>query len=181
MTDEDDAEQVAPVPAGELARETAPPAELLEQVVAALAARGLLKPAPLRRASRAPMVAGMAATLAVGIGMGVLLPRPAPRQDRFVLLLHATPSAAEPAGDEARRVREYGDWARELRRRGVPIRGEKLADEVLSLGPAAASADPVSGYFVLGVTDVREAMAVAGSCPHLRHGGRVEVRRIESR
>ena len=179
MSVEDEDEPVAPVAAGDLPRETLPPADLEERIVAVLLARKLLKPGPRLSYPRLVMLGGMAAILALGIGIGVLLARPQPRDDRFVLFLYATPSSEN--GDEASRAREYGAWARDLRSRGVPIRGEKLADGAETLGPAGPGADPVAGYFVLGVKESREALAVAESCPHLRHGGRIEVRRIESR
>lgn len=103
--------------------------------------------------------------------------------DRYVLLLLDT-GRALPASEEARLVAEYAAWAGDLRRRGVAIDGEKLEDERWLIGPGRERETPgrtrgaLAGYFLLAAADPAAALAVAESCPHLRHGGSVELRRI---
>jgi hypothetical protein len=100
---------------------------------------------------------------------------------RFALFLYDAPG--EPAMSEAQmqeRVSEYRNWAIGLRGRGASIRGEKLQPgRVERLGPAAPGEAPLGGYFVISAKDWAAAMEVARSCPHLRHGGTIEVREIE--
>ena len=101
---------------------------------------------------------------------------------RYVLLLYDAPD--EPALTEAQimeRVSEYRDWAIGLRKQGSDISGEKLATTSLDLGDAATvpAAEPLGGYFVFSAKDAEAALAIARSCPHLKHGGRAELRPIE--
>jgi len=102
---------------------------------------------------------------------------------RFVLFLYDAPT--EPAMSEAQmqdRVSEYRNWASGLRQSGASasIRGEKLQPgRAERLGPAAAGEAPLGGYFVISAKDWDAAMEVARSCPHLKHGGTIEVREIE--
>jgi hypothetical protein len=82
-------------------------------------------------------------------------------------------------GDEQARIREYGAWARDLR-----IRGERLDDtrETLRSGAAvrssAARAHAIGGFFLIDAGSEADAERIARSCPHIRHGGSVELRRI---
>ena len=100
-----------------------------------------------------------------------------------MLLLHAI-GGALPEAEEARLVAEYAGWAADLRRRGVAIDGEKLEDERWLLGPEGGrerrgpARGALAGYFLIEAADPDAALAVAESCPHLRHGGSVELRRI---
>ena len=181
------------------------PVELEGRVVSALRARGLLDGAkPARGGSTAAsswrrwsIAAGLAASVlafaggwwargAVPVaGAGAVVGGGTERAtaDRYVLLLHDT-GRALPASEEARLVAEYTEWARELRSRGMAIDGEKLEDARWLLGPGGRREEPglargaLAGYFLLATADPAAALAVAESCPHLRHGGSVELRRI---
>lgn len=89
------------------------------------------------------------------------------------------------------RVREYGTWARGLAESGRYVDGEKLADDgrfcslengaLTAAGPQAdAKRGALAGYFVIGAASLDEAMEVAKSCPHLKYGGTLEIRQLET-
>jgi hypothetical protein len=40
--------------------------------------------------------------------------------------------------------------------------------------------EEIRGFFVISASDFQDALSVARSCPHLRHGGRILVRPIAS-
>jgi len=170
-----------------------PPAGLEEATLSRLRGEGLVRPRRRRgNASRvlaaAAAVALFAAGLAVGRRGSVPTAPPAAAASssavegpRFVLFLYDAPT--EPAMSEAQmqdRVSEYRDWASGLRQKGASIRGEKLeSGRAERLGPAAAGEASLGGYFVISAKDWDSAMEVARSCPHLKHGGTIEVREIE--
>ena len=167
---------------------TAPPAGLEEATLARLRGEGLVRSRPLRRSAviRILTAAAALAVFAAGLAVGrwTLQGGAASAADtapRFVLFLYDAPS--EPAMSDAQmreRVSEYRNWAIALRRSGAEIKGEKLRrDRSERLGPAAPGESPLGGYFVIQAKDWSTAMEVARSCPHLRHGGTIEVRQIE--
>lgn len=113
--------------------------------------------------------------------------------DRYALLLFESgeyrPAATADAQKE--RVREYGAWIRAKGENGRFVDGEKLAKdgrwcrvrsgEVEVLDPVTDGVRGVlAGYFIVGASSYDEAVGLARDCPHLRYGGTVEVRRIES-
>jgi hypothetical protein len=163
-----------------------PPPSLEEAVVSRLAARGLL-----RRRRRAwvawalAVAAGVAlfvAGLAVGARRGAPPAAAVEAMPRYLLLLYDAPDEAGLTGEQmAARVAEYRDWAISLRRQGNDLGGEKLASASLDLGPEGATPGPLplGGYFVFSAKDDATALTIARSCPHLRHGGRAELRPIE--
>jgi hypothetical protein len=171
----------------ELSLEATPPRGLEERVLAQLAAR----PARRRRTGRGWRTLGMiAAALVVfvggwwagarsGDGPGVS----ATAGDRYLLLLREDASY-DRSGSEAERVAEYRDWAMGLRREGRLEMGEKLAEERLPLPDGAAAArvegspETVAGFFIIRAVTPAQAASIASTCPHLRHGGRIELRRI---
>lgn len=112
---------------------------------------------------------------------------------QYAFLLFENDAYQAPAGEAAmkERVGEYSGWARGIAETGRFITGEKLSDEgrwcridggALSVGVPAA--DPgrgvLAGYFVVGAKSFDEALTLANSCPHLKYGGSVEIRRIET-
>jgi hypothetical protein len=95
---------------------------------------------------------------------------------RFVLLLYGGSSAPNPGA-----VREYSLWAKDLRAHGHAISGGKLKDSGTTLSPGRDSdeASALGGYFIVSAHDLGEALSLARTCPHLKHGGRIEVRPID--
>jgi len=164
----------------------APPRALEDRTVEALRQRGLL------RRSRHPLMAvawPAAAALVLAAGaMWLVMQRsssssaaiaPGPR---FVLLLYAGSDPVTGTADERRR--EYAQWARDIASRGVPISGEELSEDAHEVPPAAdatpASAPLPRGFFIVQAPDLASAERLASTCPHLRYGGRIVVKRIVS-
>jgi hypothetical protein len=85
-----------------------------------------------------------------------------------------------PSGSPASRREEYSQWARGVASGGVAITGEELSDEGREVG--APSVEPAlalpRGFFIVDVPDLASAERIASSCPHLRHGGRIVIKRI---
>lgn len=117
----------------------------------------------------------------------------APPGEQYVLLLFESEAyrpAPTPEGQRGR-VREYGTWARGTAQGGRFVAGEKLAKDgrwcrvragKMEVAPLAVDRERgmLAGYFVVGATSYEEAVEIASGCPHLRYGGTIEVRRIES-
>lgn len=161
------------------------------------------------RKSLAPGIAvsalAIAASLFAGVFVGqrtardraetpTVLAPDAPQKERYVLLLHGpartiatTPEqAAADSATERALVAEYGAWAGQLAAAGSLVMGEKLADDQLTMLTASGTAnvarftsDEISGFFLIQAADSAEAYRIARDCPHLKHGGTVQLRRIE--
>ena len=101
----------------------------------------------------------------------------------FILLLHEGSGwrdAASPA-EEAQRVTEYKAWAGRLRASGLQIDGTELGGQVdtLSENASVASSDKIGGFFAIHAGTLEDAKSIARTCPHLSHGGQIEIRKIE--
>lgn len=165
--------------------EAAPPG-LEEATIDALRERGLVRPARRRLAAAAGLVA-MAAALVVAVGWSLLHQPGAPPQassvsPRFVLLLYAG-NDPMPGTPDTRR-REYSQWARDMAAAGAAISGEELAEEAREVPGAVVAPSPAlplpRGFFVVSAPDLDAAQKIASTCPHLRYGGRIVVKRIVS-
>ena len=175
-----------------LPREVTPPPELEDRTVQALKGRGTLHqrqgtggwPRMLAVAAAAVLL------LAGGAAAGRWTAAPAvaiPEQPEFLLLLRAGQEEAPRSDEEMmERVNEYSAWAQTARQQGSLLTGEKLMDDgrLLSgaamalLEPGSGGEEGIQGYFLIRAPDYRQAVAVASGCPHLKYGGRIEVRRI---
>jgi hypothetical protein len=175
MTDDDELTPEEQAALRALPREADPPAALEERVVASLRDRGLVAPRRPRRGIVWQSAAAVA-LFAAGLGAGRLTTtRPTqPEGPVFLLLLYAGPTA----GDEAARAREYGAWAASLRREGRLLGAERLGSDHRVLG-AGEAAPPPRGYFLYHATGMEEALEIARTCPHLRHGGQVSVQPLD--
>jgi hypothetical protein len=115
------------------------------------------------------LAVGAAATLAIA----VLRPwshgaPPATVGASYMLLLYEDSAYRAPAlGHEGERVAEYRRWADSLRGVGRLERAAELD------GVGA-----VTGFFIVRAESDAEATRVARACPHVKYGGRVEVRRL---
>jgi len=162
-----------------LPREVAPPPFLERRVLTALQGGEAVRRGNPRWRALAALAAG-AGLFFGGLWLGsrrVAPPAPPERVERYVLLLLEDPGFA-PAASENALVAEYRDWAAGLRQRGLLELGEKLAEPAMLLPDAAVAPSRVAGLFILRATSADEAAEIARSCPHLRHGGRIELRRI---
>jgi hypothetical protein len=170
-----------------------PPAALESRVIQSLRQRG-----PLRRKntlSRILIASAAALLLLVG---GWFAGRVFPvvhvdtSQPRFILLLESSEHSAEPqithdSQEEQKRAQEYIQWARTIRASGRSVTGERLADsgEALDLrGTAEEQWKPfngsLEGFFIISAANLAQATDLARRCPHLRYGGRIEVRPIDT-
>ncbi len=86
-------------------------------------------------------------------------------------------------------IAEYSAWAHSVHAKGNPIDGTPLDSaswelhgsgrDIQVMDRAVASdAGMMSGFFILGASSEAEAVAIAKTCPHLRHGGRITVRPV---
>jgi hypothetical protein len=113
---------------------------------------------------------------------------------QFLLLLHEDPASfADVSPEEIQRViDEYSAWRKDLEKRGRVAGANKLKDEggrSLSVqdgevrvvdGPYAEAKEVVGGYFLIEAADYTEAIRISTECPHLRYGGRIELREIDA-
>jgi hypothetical protein len=102
-------------------------------------------------------------------------------QPEFVLLLYAGNDAGATPG----RRDEYSAWARSIAAQGTTISSLELAEpsELMAVLPDnPGSAPPVQprGFFVVRARDLAEAQRIAATCPHLRYGGQIVLRRAVS-
>jgi|SRR5579864_681714 hypothetical protein len=172
-----------------LPRELVPPEGLEARVVAALRERGSLAAARPR-----PNPWRLGGTLAAGLALllaGFLLGRQGghrghpPVVPSYLLMLREGTDFNRERLTDARMTAETAAWAR--RQLGVRhfIIGEKLDMEgwvlkstrVASMPPMDLQ-DAPDGFFVIFASSDQEALALARTCPFLRYGGRIEVRRI---
>jgi len=184
-----------------LPQDLEPPAELEDAVVDVLHERGLLgRRSGIGRgwAAAAILTAFLAGGLAARLldPQGEARPSPAPGavdgRPLYALLLYQDARFDQLAGaHRPERVHEYRRWLGSLRERGRFADGERLASSGLLLsasdgGAVAAAASPLgglrgrlTGFFLIEAADDAEARSIAEACPHLAHGGTVELRRIE--
>lgn len=172
-----------------LPRELVPPKGLEARVVAALRERDHLAaarswPNPWRLGGT--VAAGLAVLLAgfwLGRHRGRLgQPLSVPS---YLLMARESADFNRERWTEARLVDEMRVWAR--RRIGVGrfVIGEKLDRDGWIVTPSRVAGmspldlqDAVGGFFVIAASSDEEALDIARSCPVLRHGGSVELRRI---
>jgi hypothetical protein len=162
-----------------------PDPALEDRVVRALRAEAMLTPRP----HRAPWTrwAGLAASFAVGLVVGVAATRPLALPDadgtRYLLLLYApvAPTPPDPNAEEAS-VAAHRAWLAALRGEGRSIRGERLStQEPALIGESGGDRLPVvEGYFVTTARTREDAVQVARTNPHVKTGGRIVVQAIDT-
>ena len=85
-------------------------------------------------------------------------------------------------------VKESNTWMDDLIKRGVIRIAQPLAHErkivsadgvrFISDGVHAESKEVIAGFYIINVPTMEAAVAVAWSCPQLKYGTQIEVRRI---
>ena len=111
----------------------------------------------------------------------------------YLLLLHEHPSdfADFSPEDLEKIIGEYMAWRKELEAEGKFAGGQKLRDEGgrhlagwngdfrVTDGPYAEAKEVIGGFFAINAADYNEAVEISKACPHLKYGGRIELREIE--
>jgi hypothetical protein len=111
-----------------------------------------------------------------------------------MLLLHEQPmdfSQFSPEQIQAV-IGEYIAWRKTVEADGKFVGAEKLKDEGgrhlvgtdgdfrVTDGPFAEAKEVIGGYFTISAKDYDEAVDISKTCPHLKYGGRIELREVES-
>jgi hypothetical protein len=178
-----------------LASGESPALKFEEKVIAALRTQRLIRK---EKANTRPFrywktLAAVAASVILFFA-GIFLEkyRSGPANQNFVsmtektfLLLLVEDHRYQPARNEQEqqeRINLYRNWAVTLRQKGLTLNGTKLQQQTYFL-PSDTAQKPhhseVAGYFLIDAGDLNQAMQIAGTCPHLRFGGQIEVRQID--
>jgi hypothetical protein len=90
-------------------------------------------------------------------------------------------------------VKEYMAWTERMRTEGRFKGAERLADEagkvmrpkdgrvVVTDGPYTETKEIIGGYYAITAKDYDEACRITASHPHLKYGGRIEIRQFYAR
>lgn len=111
----------------------------------------------------------------------------------YLLLLHEQPSDFSSLSPEEIQavIAEYVAWSQKLAADGKLVGGQKLKDEGgrdlagyngdfrVTDGPYAEAKEVIGGFFSIEAADYAEATEISRDCPHLKYGGRIELREIE--
>ncbi len=111
----------------------------------------------------------------------------------YMLLLMENPSTFSAVSPEEIQavIEEYTGWRNKVAAEGRLVAGNKLKDEggrqlssndgkfrVLD-GPYAEAKEVMGGYFIIKAANYDEAVEISKGCPHLKYGGRIDLREIE--
>lgn len=173
-----------------LPRHRIPPSSLEEKIISKLQDQGLV--VPQRQWIRIPAIAAAVTFLLLGGAGGYFLgsdreEKPMQSQlPRYILLLHETP---DPTEDTQAMITEYGNWAKSIRGDVKYVTGEKLktsgrilsknGDVRITDGVLANNTMNLAGFFIIAAKNYEEAARIASDCPHLKHGGVIELREID--
>lgn len=112
----------------------------------------------------------------------------------YLLLLRGHPydqRTVSPA-EIQRILDDYGAWRSSLEEQGRLVGSNKLTDEGGRLldrrgdevrvtdGPFAESKEVISGYFLVRAADYDDAIELSERCPHLKYGGTIAVRQVDT-
>ena len=162
-----------------LASGAEPPPELEKRVIGALRLEGRIRGPRGRRLLLPLATAAAAALLFWGGWKAGRSPSSRGEGPRFALLLFEGGRFDRSNSHAA----EYAGWVTSLRAQGVAISGEELAPVsrvVSSADSLPGEREALGGFFLVGARDLESAVAIARGCPHLRHGGWIEVRAVSS-
>jgi len=172
-----------------LSRNQTPPSSLEENIVMVLRNRNLLRPhggfATAARLAAALVLLLTGAATGYFLGSSGTPESTNPNQPKFALLLRET---VDPQENTEALVAEYSLWARKVHADGRFVMGEKLGTDGQILMKSNDrteaqeidfSTENLSGFFIIQAQDYNEAMTIASGCPHLKYGGKIEVRKID--
>ncbi len=171
-----------------LPREIEPPPALRERVKATLRARRQLRPRSRRVLG---VFAALAAAVLLFLAGRLSAPGRGPPSDErqeFALLVYEGPGFDRPTDRHTYFV-EYDAWGRGLEARGLLVHARALepGSSLLQASGGRVSVEPheitadigtMTGFFIIRAADSAQALAIARTCPHLKHGGTIVLRPI---
>ncbi|MCG8435072.1 MAG: YciI family protein [Gammaproteobacteria bacterium] len=112
---------------------------------------------------------------------------------KFMLLLHETPMDFDGISPEEiqKIIGEYSAWSENLAAKNQLVGGHKLKDEGgrhlsqadgklrIVDGPYSEAKEVLGGFFIIEAADYNEAVKISEDCPHLKFGGRIELREVD--
>ncbi len=172
-----------------LPREIEPPAALRERVTATLRARRVLRPRSRTTLLAAALAAAAVLVFVIGRWSGSGKPQSSDARSEYALLLYQDANFLDHPKGTPSYYGEYSAWARSLKNRGLLVVDRALDSTSTmlhrldggvraELREVATDAGRMTGLFIIRAADSAEAMAIARTCPHLRHGGIIAVRSI---
>ncbi len=98
------------------------------------------------------------------------------KSSRFILMLHEDDNFR--GSNEL--SEEYFQWVLDIREQKRNITGEELdyGAHWLNDNNEVSGTDLVTGFFILEANNMEEAVKISKTAPHLKYGGRIEVREI---
>jgi hypothetical protein len=111
----------------------------------------------------------------------------------YMLILHEEQNDFAELSAEAIQqvIEEYMAWSNAVAETGKMTGGQKLRDDGgrnlvldgnglrVTDGPFAEAKEVIGGFFTILADDYEDAVKIASTCPHLKYGGRIELREIE--
>ncbi len=98
--------------------------------------------------------------------------------DNYNYILLLSNSKQQFTNDPIDRFEEYGRWSKGIQKQGITITGEKLSTSKVTIGAIENTGSDFSGFFLLSVSSEAEAVRLASTCPHVKYGGAIEIRKI---
>lgn len=112
---------------------------------------------------------------------------------KFMLMLFDNPAQDVNLSAEQMQqvVAEYKQWAEQMARQGKLVGGDKLAEHggrvlrsaagklMITDGPFAEAKEVLGGYFVINAASLDEAVEISKTCPHVKYGSSIQVRKVD--
>jgi hypothetical protein len=107
---------------------------------------------------------------------------------QFMLLLHEEPAdfASFSPEDIQAVIAEYSTWSQQFARGGMKLKDEggkhisMSGDDIrVTDGPYAEAKEVIGGFFEIEAAGYAEAIEICKTCPHIKYGGRIELREVE--
>jgi hypothetical protein len=182
-----------------LARQKTPPKILEDRTVEALKNENLIRLPQTRRnwnwLKLNPIFASVLGIFIIGVAVAATwyfgFYSAGKRLPQFILLLRESPEQSERrlSNEEFVQLSEdYNLWTDEMRQKEILLEGDNLEGGIRILdkvnGQIIVSRPDskeglITGWFIIRAENFEQAIKIAESCPHLKFGGRIEVRQIE--
>lgn len=107
---------------------------------------------------------------------------------QFILFLHEAPPdfSQFSAEDIQNLIAEYGEWRNKFATDGMKLKDEggkhiSANDDGIRVtdGPFAEAKEVIGGFFIIEAANYEEAVEKCKTCPHIKYGGRIELREVE--